>query len=46
MSMKSGKKIWLYLFLHLKNILGEVSIIFVFWETTAEYHFHHLKINL
>lgn len=42
----SVKDIWLYLFLHLKNILGEVGIIFVFWKSTAEYHFQNLKKKL
>lgn len=46
MSTKPVQGIWLYLFLHLKNILGEVSIIFVFWKSTAEYYFQNLKKKL
>ena len=41
-----AQDIWSYLFLNLKNILGEVSVIFVFWKTSAEYYFHHLKEHL
>lgn len=42
----SVKDIWFYLFLHMKNILGEVCIIFVFWKSTAEYYFQNLKKKL
>ena len=37
---------WYYLLLHVKNILGKICIFSVFWETTTEYYFHHLKKNL
>lgn len=36
----------LYLFLHLKNIPGEVRIASAFWKSTAEQYFQNLKKKL
>lgn len=38
--------VWLYLFLLLKNVLGEVRLTFIFWKTTAECHFDRLEKEL